>query len=408
MARCKSRFKRMLDKDVLTLAQERIAYVFDNFPRVYASFSGGKDSTVMAHLIAEEARRRGRKFGLLFIDLEAQYKLTIDHVARFFAEYADVCEPFWVALPLHLRNAVSMLHPYWVCWDAGQQDGWVRQLPANAITDLDYFPWFSKGMEFEEFIEEFGHWYGKGLLTACFVGIRCDESLDRWRAISRPKNRFEDKVFTTWKARAVYNIYPIYDWSTEDLWTYTARFQKSYNKLYDLMFQAGLSIHQARICQPYGDDQRKGLWLYSVIEPETWPKIVARVSGANSGALYSRTSGAMTGRGKIEKPANHTWESYAQYLLASMPDEQADHYRDKIAVFIHWWQTARGVDIVDEGDPKLEGARKIPSWRRVCKVLLKNDHICKGLSFSQQRSSTTTYERYKKVMKKRREAWGLF
>lgn len=30
------------------------------------------------------------------------------------------------------------------------------------------------------------------------------------------------------------------------------------NRLYDLMHQAGLTIHQQRICQPYGDDQRKG------------------------------------------------------------------------------------------------------------------------------------------------------
>ena len=52
------------------------------------------------------------------------------------------------------------------------------------------------------------------------------------------------------------------------------------------MHKAGLTIHQQRICQPYGDDQRRGLWLFHLIEPITWAKVVARVNGANSGALY--------------------------------------------------------------------------------------------------------------------------
>ena len=45
--------------DVCAAAQERIEYTFDNFERVYLSFSAGKDSTVMIHLAADEARKRG-------------------------------------------------------------------------------------------------------------------------------------------------------------------------------------------------------------------------------------------------------------------------------------------------------------------------------------------------------------
>jgi predicted phosphoadenosine phosphosulfate sulfurtransferase len=37
----------------------------------------------------EEAIRRGRKVGILLIDLEAQYKLTIDHAITMFKMYAD-------------------------------------------------------------------------------------------------------------------------------------------------------------------------------------------------------------------------------------------------------------------------------------------------------------------------------
>ena len=51
--------KRPLDMDVLTAARQRISWTFDHFPRVYVSFSAGKDSTVMLHLVADEARARG-------------------------------------------------------------------------------------------------------------------------------------------------------------------------------------------------------------------------------------------------------------------------------------------------------------------------------------------------------------
>src|SRR5690606_32000102 len=102
----------------------RIARVFDDFPRVYVSFSGGKDSAVMLHLAVAEAARRGRKIGVLFVDLEAQYKLTIEHVAEMYDTYAEHIEPYWVALPLNLRNAVSQFEPQWMCWEPGREDDW--------------------------------------------------------------------------------------------------------------------------------------------------------------------------------------------------------------------------------------------------------------------------------------------
>ena len=398
--------KRPLGIDVLTAARQRIEYTFDNFPRIYVSFSGGKDSSVMLHLVMDEAIKRNRKVGVLFVDLEGQYKITIDHIQQMYDLYAEHIEPYWVSLPIALRNAVSQYQPRWTCWGDGVE--WVRQPPEMAITDRSYFPFFRYNMEFEEFVPEFGRWFGNGKLTACFVGIRADESLNRYRTIvSDKKSTFEGKGYTTWLNRGLYNIYPIYDWRTADIWRYNAKFNKPYNHLYDLMHGAGLTIHQMRICQPYGDDQRKGLWLFQIIEPETWGKIVARVNGANQGSLYAQETGNILGRIKISKPAGHTWESYAKLLLASMPEKTREHFENKIAVFIRWWEL-RGYDrvgIPDEGDVNDEADKKVPSWRRICKALLRNDYWCKGLSFTQTKSEA--YEKYQRIMKKRRQSWGL-
>lgn len=401
--------KNHLGISVLEAARQRISIVFDNFPRIYLSFSGGKDSTVMLHLVMDEAIKRGRKIGVLFVDLEGQYKITIDHIQAMYDLYADNMEPFWCCLPIALRNAVSQYEPKWTCWEPGRESDWIRQPPKMAITDQNYFPFYKYDMEFEEFVPEFGYWYGGDNLTACFVGIRTGESLNRWRTVaSERKQTFESYKWTTWTGDAVYNVYPIYDWHTDDIWVYHAKFpERPYNRLYDLMHQAGLTPHQMRICQPYGDDQRKGLWLFHLIEPETWAKVVARVNGANSGALYANEKGNILGNGKVTKPEGHTWESFCMFMLDTMPPPTAEHYKNKIALFIKWWQDAGYETIPDEASYEDERDKRVPSWRRVAKVLVRGDYWCKGLSFSQTKSGSA-YEQYKKLMKKRRNQWKIF
>lgn len=395
--------------DVLTAARQRISETFDNFVRVYVSFSAGKDSTVLLHLVADEARVRGRQFGVLLIDLEGQYKLTIEHAEACLDEYSDVIdEEHWVALPLSLRNAVSVYSPKWECWDPDKKDVWVRPRPKRAVGDPSFYPFFQRGMEFEEFVPQFGEYYGRGELTACLVGIRSDESLNRFRTIaSTSKITLGGRQWTSQITENVYNVYPIYDWATADIWTYHGKNpNRHYNELYDRMFLAGLKPSQMRICQPYGDDQRRGLWLFHLIEPQTWARVVARVNGANSGALYVQEWGNVTGYRKITKPIGHTWRSFAELLVASMPPATEEHYRNKILLFQKWWIERGYVDgIPDESDYRLEAQKLAPSWRRVCKSLLRNDYWGKGIGFTQHKSSA--YLQYQDLMRRRKSQWGV-
>ena len=388
---------------------ERNKFIFDTFERIYVSFSAGKDSTVMLHMIMDEAVKRNRKVGVLIIDLEGQYKLTIDHMRSMVEKYKDNIELYWVCLPIHLRNGVSVYGPFWKCWDPNKKEAWIRELPPEAISDINYFPFFHDGMEFEEFVPLFGEWYSQNKLTACCVGIRTQESLNRFRTIaSRKKERYNDLGYTTKVTDHVYNCYPIYDWKTEDIWTYHGiNTNKQYNKLYDYMYKAGVPLKHQRICQPYGDDQRRGLWLFHLIEPQTWSRVVARVAGANGGSLYINETGNINGYRKVSKPEGHTWESFAQLLVESMPPKTKEHYKNKIWKFIKWWQTRGYPDgIPSEIDYKLEVNKLAPSWRRVCKSLLRNDFWCKGLGYSQTKSEA--YERYIKFMKEKRNQEKLY
>lgn len=391
--------------DVLEAARARIATVFDTFEKVYVSFSGGKDSTVMLHLVMDEAIARGRKVGVLVIDLEAQYALTMAHVENVLDMYKAHSEVFWVCLPMLLRNAVTQYEPRWCCWDPEARSAWVRELPQHAgvKASVDDFDFFEPRMEFEEFMVLFGIWYGGGSDTAAFVGIRCDESLNRFRTIaSRTKETFSGLQYTTKVEGSLYNVYPIYDWRTEDIWRYHARFPtKPHNHLYDMMHLAGLGIHQMRICQPYGDDQRRGLWLYHIIEPHSWARVVARVNGANQGALYINETGNVTGYNAISKPPGHTYQTFCNLLLESLPASTRKHYLEKFSAFIAAWARRGYVDgIPDEAPRVLENKHWAPSWRRLCKVLLRNDWWCKGLGLTQPKSAA--YGKYLDIKRAKR------
>ncbi len=396
--------KTWLGFDVLTAARARISAIFENFPRVYVSFSGGKDSTVLFHLCADEARRRDRRFGVLFIDWECQYKLTISHVEQMLDLYRDVVDPYWCCLPLRTVNAVSVFEPEWIAWENGKT--WIREKPDLAIKDGSFFPFYNYAMTFEEFVPGFGHWYSGNVPTACLVGIRSSESLYRWKTVAADSNKitFQNRAWTTKNGTRLYNAYPIYDWSVEDIWTYCGKYGKCYNQLYDRFYQAGIPLSKMRICEPFGNEQRQALDFYQVIEPETWARMVARVNGANFGSIYARESGIILGNYRITKPENHTWKSFANLLLESMPQRTAEHYRNKIAVYLHFFQNI-GINELPDEQPNDTGNRDIPSWKRICKALLKNDYWCKSLSF--QPTKASAYEKYCELMRKRREKWNL-
>lgn len=62
--------------NVYDAAMERYRFVFDNFDRIYLSFSGGKDSGVMLNLALKYMRDNNitKKIGLMILDNWASLK----------------------------------------------------------------------------------------------------------------------------------------------------------------------------------------------------------------------------------------------------------------------------------------------------------------------------------------------
>ena len=391
--------KKYLEKNVLEATLERLQIIFENFDNIYFSVSGGKDSSVMVQLANKVAKSMNKKFDVLFIDLEAQYRYTVEHIEEL-KQLSQIRDFYHITLPIALRNAVSVLQPKWICWEEESKHLWVRSMPTDSINIKNCpFPWFKKGEEFEEFIVQFAAWYQKKYngKVACGIGIRTDESLNRFRTIA-----FQDKKITfknyNWTTKLkinekhieVYNFYPIYDWKTEDIWGAVSKLDLKFNYIYELMYKNGVSIYEQRLCQPYGDDQRNGLDQFKALEYDTWSKVLNRVNGVNFGNIYCKTTAL--GNIKSCKPEFMSWQEYTVFLLESIGIYNKDlmnHYYRKIRKFMFWYKNKYGVDeknIPDFAENKLENQKKVISWRRIGRAIEKNDFYLRRLSFGQTKN----------------------
>ena len=398
--------------NVFEAAKKRIEYLFDEFDYVYVSFSGGKDSGVMLELAALVSKERCKRFGIFHMDYEAQYNFTTEYVKRTLDRFSGIADIYHICVPFKVTTCTSMYQTFWRPWEKSKKDIWVRDMPDGAMTEDD-FQWLKDTMWDYDFQEEFGEYIAsKKGKVCCLVGIRTQESLNRWRALYSDKNykKYKGLQWTN-TARECVNAYPIFDWTVEDVWIANCKNGWDYNKLYDIYYQAGVPIHKMRVASPFISEGKTSLRLYQVIEPDTWGKLVSRVNGVNCASIYGNTT-AM-GWKSITKPSHMTWKEYMYFLLSTLPDSTKKNYLEKLATSIKFWREKGGcldedtikelkdnnipieilddtnyntdkkpvrVEYLDEYDGKF--FRQIPSYKRMCVCIIKNDHLCKYMGFS--------------------------
>ncbi|MDR1415651.1 MAG: DUF3440 domain-containing protein [Odoribacteraceae bacterium] len=418
--------------NVYEAARQRLSIVFRDFDHVYVSFSGGKDSGALLNLCVDylRAHQPGRKLGVFHIDYEAQYAMTTEYVDKVLEENPDIFEVYRVCVPFKVTTCTSMYQDYWRPWEEAKSDIWVRKMPEKCLGAKD-FPFFHEDMWDYDFQNEFAVWLHekkRAKRTCCLVGIRTQESLLRWRAIhsSRHYHTFGGLKWTSQVGENVFAAYPIHDWLTTDVWTANAKFGWRYNHLYDLFYQAGVPFGSMRVASPFISSAQDSLKLYKVIEPNTWGRLVSRVNGVNFAGLYGGTT-AM-GWKSIRLPQGHTWESYMYFLLSTLPEETRQGYLMKLKTSIKFWREKGGVlsdetirdlraagvnievsEMTNYNTPKkpvrmeyiddvdIDEFQYIPTYKRMCICIMKNDHVCKYMGFALTKRET---ERKRVVMAK--------
>ncbi len=409
------------EENVYEALQERFHFLFREFENIYVSFSGGKDSGVLLNLLLDFKREHypERLIGLFHQDFEAQYTMTTEYVERTFQKLEKEVDPYWVCLPMATRTALSSYEMYWYPWDDMKRDIWVRPMPEHpyVIKLPDPFHHYRYRMPQEDLAKQFGRHYkeqhGNGK-TVCLLGMRAEESMQRYSGFLNRKYGYEGQCWISKQFKDVWTASPIYDWTNSDVWVANYKFGYDYNGLYDLYYKAGLKPSQMRVASPFNDYAKDSLNLYRVIDKEIWAKLLGRVQGANFNSVYARTKAV--GYRNITLPEGHTWESYTKFLLDTLPVRIRNNYVRKFQTSIRFWhETGGGLpeetiqELIDRGyhirrngvsnytlnknsrvvfigkipdhTDDIKSTKDIPSWKRMCFCILKNDHICRFMGF---------------------------
>jgi predicted phosphoadenosine phosphosulfate sulfurtransferase len=406
-----------MKKNVYELAMKRIEIVFNEFDNVYVSLSGGKDSGVLLNLCLKYItdNRLDRKIGVFHMDYEVQYNETTKYVERVLQSHPEHIEVYHVCVPFKVTTCTSMYQTFWRPWDNKCKELWVREMPADCYTKED-FPFYNPNMWDSEFYILFSQWYHQlknAKKTCCLVGIRTQESYHRWNTIhsSRRYNMYRNLKWTRELSDNICNAYVIYDWLTTDIWTANGRFDWDYNRLYDLYYQAGVPIEKQRVASPFISAGQESLALYRAIDPDMWGKMICRVNGVNFTALYGHTQAVA--RHKVVLPARHTWESFMYFLLSTLPEQTQRSYLQKLSVSINFWRNKGGclskeminslqnmgikmkvqnrtnyktdkrpvrMEYLD--DIEITDFKSLPTFKRMCICILRNDHLCKYMGFA--------------------------
>jgi len=142
----------------------------------------------------------------------------------------------------------------------------------------------------------------------------------------------------------------------------------------------------------------------------------------NFAGLYGNTS--MRGWHSIKLPPNMTWEGYLDFLLKTLPENTRKNYQRKLSVSMNFWRDKGGC-LADETIRKLEKMgipitvgdhsnyrtekkpvrmeylddidipefKELPTFKRMCICILKNDHTCKYMGFSLNKAEKEQKER---------------
>lgn len=311
-------------QNVFEAAKERIKWLFDEFDgNVSVSNSGGKDSTVVLELAAAEARRRGQKLRVMWLDQECEYEATVEHQRWLLYERDDI-DFEWYQIPFRLFNATNHNDEWLHVW--GEGEDWVRPKEPNTIHENFFTDRKGETIDrFKPLLSAINAHTGGAILT----GMRAEESPGRRIfMISNPVYKW-----VTWGSHVegnkdAYLFHPIYDWTYRDVWHAIETEGWRYNKMYDTMYRYGVPTRAMRVSN-YNHSQATGALLYlQETEPTTWEAATRRLGGISTQGHIGHNSKMVTENGGLPYMFKD-WVEYMHHLIDNLViDEHQPKFRD--------------------------------------------------------------------------------
>lgn len=390
--------------NVYDAAKERIKLAINTHEDFYVSFSAGKDSGVLVNLVIQVAKEMNRlPVKVVFSDLEVIFEET----SRYAKSIMDLPEvkPYWLCFDEIDHNGSSVFERYFRLWDKTKKDKWVREMPTMpyVINNENCPDALKKYLELNNIdlwsIEFFGEYLcdvfeRKDICN--FIGMRTEEAYGRHMAIAVEKHRTKKNEYTYLtknNADRTWTCLPIFDWRISDIWYYYHSQNKDYNRVYDSMLKVGIPLSLMRTCYAFGEEQKQQLWIWQIIEPDTWEKMVQRVEGANFGKIYNHTN---INRGKVTKPDEITWKEYLDILMMELPKLTKENFEEKFKIVFRYHKTMYGDKLgipfetycQDSKNDSKEKSKEtgLPikvffSYESLCGAIIRRDFVFKKYGF---------------------------
>lgn len=353
------------DIDVVEAAKQRIKNVFANGVPVYLTFSGGKDSIILADLaykLIKAGEINPALLTVLFIDEEAIFDCIESMVKSWRQRFLLAGAAFqWWCIEVKHYNCFNELanDESFICWDKRKRDVWVRQPPPFAI--LEHPKLRPRRESYQEFLPKVTK---DGIMIS---GVRAAESVQRLQYMS--KLNMGIKGITNDN-----KIYPIYDWRNADVWLYLQRQNLDIPEVYLKMYQVGVRRNNLRVSQFFSIDTARSLVQLNEYYPDLMERIIRREPNAYLAALYWDSE--MFGRNTTARRKNQEKEPEKDYkallvkMFADIPkhfntvhkQQIAKYYRNlfiKTSLFASAADHKRMYEAFMSGDPKKRSYRAI-------------------------------------------------
>lgn len=265
------------DMDVVVAARHRIKNVFSNGVPVYMSFSGGKDSLVLADLtykLIQAGEIDPRLLTVVFIDEEAIFDCIEATTKTWRKKFMLAGAKFqWWCIEVKHFNCLNELSndETFVCWDSRKSDVWVRHPPPFAIRNHP---------KLRPRIDSYQSFLPRVTLDGIMLtGVRAAESVQRLQYMSK----------MTMGAKGITDsntIYPIYDWKTTDVWLYLQEQHIDIPEVYLQMYQVGVNRNRLRVSQFFSVDTVPVLVNLGEYDPSLMERVLRREPNAYLAMLY--------------------------------------------------------------------------------------------------------------------------
>lgn len=337
--------KRGLGIDVVTAAKQRIIEAFQRKRVVWLSFSGGKDSLVLASIVFEllqQGKIDKRLLRVIFIDEEAMYEDVIQIVKNWRLKFMEAGVPFdWYCLPVKHFNCLNTMtdEETFICWDLAKKDIWVRERPSFAITDDEWL------IPYKDNYQSFCQRKAKAYNYITMHGVRVAESIQRHKGIANKKT---DNIVT-----------PIYDMTDKDIWLYIRKYNVEIPEAYENLYRVGTPTNKLRISQFFSIDTAKSLVSLGEMYPDLMERVTRREPNAYLCAMYWDTEmfgRTTTNRRKLEEGLEQ--KDYRKLAMNIIRSEHPEH-----------------PEIIKALKPYLVKAPSIDNsdWKMIYQVLLTGD-----------------------------------